>query len=198
MSEAVSLGHIRMEFKMKNSIYSAKSTYTLGLASALVLGALVTSNVFAAAASDTATTSATVVTPITIVDAQNLSFGQFAAGTGGTVVLTTGGAASATGDVVLTGGTKAAAKFTVSGQADATFSIGISDNELTHTTITTTPPTMALATKHDLDGSTGNSPASGTLTLGTQTIYVGGTLTVASTQAVGAYSGTITATVNYN
>lgn len=195
MSEAVSPGHIRMEFKMKNSIYSAKSTYTLGLASALVLGALVTSNVFAAAASDTATTSATVVTPIAIVDAQNLAFGEFAAGTGGSVVLTTAGAASSTGDVVLTGGTPAAAQFTVTGQADATFSIGIADNELTHTDTTTT---MALATSHDLDGSTGNSPASGTLTLGTQTIYVGGTLTVASAQTVGAYSGTITATVNYN
>lgn len=184
---------------MRNSIYSAKKSLVT-LASTLVLGALFTSNAFAAAASDTATTSATVVTPIGIVNAQNLAFGEFAAGTGGTVVLTTGGAASASGDVVLTGGTGAAAQFTVTGQANASFSIGISDDDLSYTDGAATPTTstMTLATIHDLDGATQDSPASGTLTLGTQTLYVAGTLTVGSAQAVGAYTGTITATVNYN
>lgn len=182
---------------MRNSIYSAKKSLVT-LASTLVLGALFTSNAFAAAASDTATTSATVVTPIGIVNAQNLAFGEFAAGTGGTVVLTTGGAASASGDVVLTGGTGAAAQFTVTGQADASFSIGISDDDLSYTDGAATTSTMTLATIHDLDGATQDSPASGTLTLGTQTLYVAGTLTVGSAQVPGAYTGTITATVNYN
>lgn len=180
---------------MKLSIFSKKAFYQAALTSAVVLGTLSAANVFAAAASDTATTSATVVTPITIVDAQNLNFGSFSAGTGGTVVLTTGGVGSKTGDVVLTGGTRAAARFTVSGQADASFSIGVADNNLTHTDTVTT---MALVTTHDLDGASQNSPASGTLTLGTQTLYVGGTLTVGNAQTVGVYSGTITATVNYN
>ena len=110
-------------------------------------------------------------------------------------MLTTGGAASATGDVVLTGGTATAAQFTVTGQADASFSIGIADDDLTHTDNVTT---MVLATTHDLDGTSQDNPASGTLTLGTQTIYVGGTLTVGNAQTTGVYSGTITATVNYN
>ncbi len=180
---------------MKLIKFSVRSSCTFALASVAVLGALSTSNVFAAAASDTATTTATVVTPIAIADAQNLNFGEFAAGTGGTVVLTTAGGASATGDVVLTGGTSAAAEFTVTGQADASFSIGVADNNLTHTDTVTT---MALATTHDLDGASENNPASGTLTLGTQTLYVGGTLTVGNAQTVGVYSGTITATVNYN
>lgn len=180
---------------MKLIKFSAKSSCLFALASVAVLGALSASNTFAAAASDTATTAATVVTPIAIADAQNLNFGEFAAGTGGTVVLTTAGGASATGDVVLTGGTSAAAEFTVTGQADASFSIGVADNNLTHTDTVTT---MALATTHDLDGASENNPASGTLTLGTQTLYVGGTLTVGNAQTVGVYSGTITATVNYN
>lgn len=150
---------------------------------------------FAAPANDTATTSATVVTPIAIAQAQNLSFGEFAAGTGGTVVLTTGGAASPTGDVVLTGGTTTAAQFTVTGQTGATFSISVTDNDLTHTDTVTT---MAFATTHDLDATSQNNPASGTLTGGTQTLYVGGTLTVGNAQTVGVYSGTVTATVNYN
>lgn len=180
---------------MKLIKFSVIKSCTFALSSVAVLGALSASNAFAAAASDTATTTATVVTPIAIADAQNLNFGEFAAGTGGTVVLTTAGVASATGDVVLTGGTSAAAQFTVTGQADASFSIGISDNNLTHTDTVTT---MALTTTHDLDGTSENNPASGTLTLGTQTLYVGGTLTVGNAQTVGVYSGTITATVNYN
>jgi hypothetical protein len=175
--------------------FSFKKSCAVAVAAAAVLGALAAPNVFAAAASDTATTSATVITPIAIVDAQNLSFGEFAAGTGGTVVLTTAGAASPTGDIVLTGGTSTAAQFTVTGQADTTFSIGVTDNDLTHTDEVTT---MALVTTHDLDGATGDNPATGTLTLGTQTIYAGGTLTVASAQSAGVYSGIVTATVNYN
>ena len=178
-----------------STVISTKNLCKLVLTSVAALGVVCTSTAFAAPASDTATTTATVVTPIAIVDAQNLNFGEFAAGTGGTVVLTTGGAASATGDVVLTGGTTTAAQFTVTGQADASFSIGVADDDLTHTDGVTT---MALATTHDLDGTSQNNPASGTLTLGTQTIYVGGTLTVGNAQTTGVYSGTITATVNYN
>lgn len=180
---------------MKLINFSVRSSCMVALASVAVLGALSASNTFAAAANDTATTTATVVTPIAIADAQNLNFGEFAAGTGGTVVLTTAGGASASGDVVLTGGTSAAAEFTVTGQADASFSIGVADNNLTHTDTVTT---MALATTHDLDGASENNPNSGTLILGTQTLYVGGTLTVGNAQTVGVYSGTVTATVNYN
>lgn len=187
--------HTQVSILMKLSTFSVKNSCKLALVSVAVLGVLGTPGVFAAAVNDTATTSATVVTPIAIVDAQNLDFGEFAAGTGGTVVLTTGGAASPTGDVVLTSGTGAAAQFTVTGQADASFSIGVADDNLTHSDEVTT---MALVTTHDLDGVSENNPASGTLTLGTQTLYVGGTLTVGNAQTVGVYLGTITATVNYN
>lgn len=179
---------------MKNTIRFVQKTCTT-LASSLVLGALLVPSALAQV-SDTATTSATVVEPIAIVNAQDLSFGEFAAGTGGTVELTSGGVASrGTGDIVVTGGTATAAQFTVTGAADASFEIAISDNELTHTDTSTT---MALVTNHDLTGSAGDDPATGTLTGGTQTIYVGGTLTVANAQIDGVYSGTITATVNYN
>jgi len=180
---------------MKPSIFPKKAFCKAAITSAVVLGTLSAVNLFAAAASDTATTTATVVQPIAIVDAQNLNFGEFAAGTGGTVVLTTAGAASPTGDVVLTAGTSTAAEFTVTGQADASFSIGIADDELTHSGGV---ETMALVTTHDLDGVSEDDPAAGVLTLGTQTIYVGGTLTVASAQLPGVYTGTVTATVNYN
>jgi spore coat protein U-like protein len=45
---------------------------------------------------------------------------------------------------------------------------------------------------------TSGTVSSGTLTGGTQTIFVGGSLTVAANQAPGTYSGTVTATVDYN
>ena len=180
---------------MKWSNFFLKKSYKAALFSAFILGVVNAPNSIAAAVSDTAATGATVVTPIAIAQAQDLSFGELSAGTGGTVVLTTAGAASATGDVVLTGGTPAAAQFTVTGQSGASFSISVSDNELTHTDTVTT---MALATTHDLDGATQDDPASGTLTGGTQTIYVGGTLTVGNAQTTGVYSGIVTATVNYN
>jgi len=38
----------------------------------------------------------------------------------------------------------------------------------------------------------------GTLTAGAQTIYVGGVLTVAANQPAGTYTGTVSATVEYN
>lgn len=180
---------------MKLSMFSYKGFCKAALSSVVVLGVVSASGSFAA--TDTATTTALVVVPIAIENAQDLSFGEFAAGPGapGTVVLTTAGAASATGGVVLTGGTAAAAQFTVTGHTDASFSISISDNDLTHSDTTTT---MTFTTVHDFDAASENSLASGSLTSGIQTIYVGGTLAVDAAQLAGTYTGSITATVEYN
>jgi hypothetical protein len=43
-----------------------------------------------------------------------------------------------------------------------------------------------------------NPLGTGVLTLGSQIIYVGGTLTVDANQAVGLYNGNFNVTVNYN
>ena len=166
------------------------------LVTALLLGSALAPGTFAA--QDTATTSATVVTPITITQATNLNFAEFAAHTGnpGTVTISTGGVASASEAVLTDDSSASAASFDVAGQASASYSITITDDELTHTDGTTT---MTLTTTHDLDASTEDSPATGTLDgSGAQTIYVGGTLSVAAAQLSGSYSGTITATVEYN
>src|SRR5690554_284400 len=180
---------------MKPSSFSKKDFHKVALTSAIALGGFAASYSFAAPVSDTATTAATVVAPIAIAQAQDMGFGEFAAGDGGTVTLTTAGVLTPGGDVVVTGTTPTttAAQFTVTGVADATFSLGITDDDLS-----SGANTMALATVHALDASSQDSPATGTLTGGTQTIYVGGTLTVAADQAPGAYTGTVTATVEYN
>jgi Domain of unknown function (DUF4402) len=161
---------------------------------AVVLAAVLlstASTVHAAQATSNAT--ANVMTPISISNTAALRFGKFSALTGGTVVISTAGARSATGAVVLSstdaGG---AASFTVSGDANATYAITLAGSAtLTHSVDNT--KTMSLGTF--------TSDPSGTGTLsggGSQTLNVGGTLTVGNAQTTGSYSGTFDVSVEYN
>ena len=150
-----------------------------------------------AQASATANASAYVVTPISITKTTDMNFGNLAvsASTGGTVVLSTAGARTATGGVTLpsTTGTVTAATFTVAGEGSYTYNITLpssavtlsdgSGHTMTATTFTSDPTALA-----------------GALTAGTQTLYVGATLNVAAGQAAGSYTTAtpFTVTVNYN
>lgn len=147
----------------------------------------------AQAASATANATAEVITPITISKTADLRFGKFAAGTGGTVVISTAGARSATGAVVLSAGNVGgAASFTVSGDANATYAITLPGSAATITRVSGTE-TMSVGTF------TSNPAATGTLSAGgSETLNVGGTLTVASAQVVGSYTGTFDVSVEYN
>jgi spore coat protein U-like protein len=170
----------------------------LALASALVLGGA-GFGVNAYAATATATSSATVIAPIAVAKAADLAFGKFSALTGGTIKVDTDSAISVTGAVVKgTGSTGTAAKFDVTGDASNTYSIAHSGTAvLTHTDTTTT---MALAKVSALTAASGTTTevTAGALSGGAQSIYVGGTLTVASGQLAGVYSGTVIVTVEYN
>ncbi|MEG3191193.1 DUF4402 domain-containing protein [Lysobacter sp. D1-1-M9] len=152
------------------------------------------------AAEATASGTGTVIKPIAIVKAVDLVFGEFAPGAGGSVTVSTSGARTATGAILSTvGSSPTAAKFDVTGEADATYSIAIAPSANLADTATT-PNTMALETFSDLTAGnavTGNV-ATGTLTAGAQSIYVGGKLTVGATQAAGTYSGNVKVTVEYN
>jgi hypothetical protein len=129
----------------------------------------------------------------TIGGATNLSFGSFLAGSGGSVVVSTGGARTQSGSVLLLGQGSgvAAAQFTVTGTANATYSITLPLNN-----------TVVLS---DGNGNTmtvnsfvSNPPATGTLSgAGTQVLRIGATLLVGPNQAPGSYSGTFNVTVNY-
>jgi hypothetical protein len=162
---------------------------------ALALGAFSTNN-FAAEA--IASASGTVIQPIAITKAADLSFGKFAPGAGGTVTVSTSGARTASGVVLSSiGSSPTAARFDVTGDADATYSISI---DAPANVSDGAAGTMALATFSDLTGAgaTSGNVASGTLTGGAQSIYLGGTLTVGATQTAGAYTGDVTVTVEYN
>lgn len=151
----------------------------------------------AIAAEQIATSTGTVVAPIQLAKTADLSFGNFAAGsTPGTVTLGTDGTRGVTGGVVGLTSPSSAAQFDVTGQADATYGITVNATALSFG-----GNAMAFAPAIALTAGTASTGtvSSGTLSAGgTQSFYVGGVLSVAANQVAGTYSGTVTATVEYN
>lgn len=162
------------------------------LVSALALPMLlVAGSAFAQQNQDTASASASVeiVEAITITTVNNLHFGDVVAGaTAGTVVVTDAGVRSATGGVTLGQDTDVApATFTVTGDADGTYTIALPSS----TTITSGADNMTV------DVFTSNPDGTGTLPGGTATLSVGATLNVGDSQPSGTYTGTFDVTVAY-
>lgn len=145
----------------------------------------------ALAVSTSANATATVMQSIAITKNADLAFGAFSPSTGGTVVMSTGSARSATGAVVLSSSaTGNRAQFTVTGTSGATYAITLPSNGTV--TIASGANTMAV------NNFTSNPSGTGTLTGGTEVVYVGGTLTVGNAQASGSYTGTFNVAVEYN
>lgn len=161
----------------------------------LILMAIAAKNVEAQTnATASAETSATIITPIAISKTADLNFGNIVAGTAGTVTVETNDSRSSTGGVTLpaaTPGTFTAAQFTVTGLANATYSITVpssfnvtsgSDQMEVNTFVTDPTPTGTL----DVTGA--------------QTVKVGATLAVGANQQAGTYVNTadLVITVAYN
>lgn len=175
---------------MKTNLLSVAAIFALALFS----------NKMSAQATASATATATIVSPITITNAGNMNFGIIAKGTGGTVVLTPAGVRTATGTTLQTGGTTSAASFTVGGQGTYTYGVTLPSTAYTITNTTAGTETMTLtAFSSNPSGTAG--VISGAITAnGTQTLLVGATLNVNSTQASGVYTNAtgFPVTVNYN
>lgn len=185
-------------FTVKKSTPFLARAVAVAVATVGIVGILASGASQAAQASGNST--GTVIVPIAITSTADLSFGNFAAGTGaGTITVSTSGARTVAGVVTIgTGGT--AARFDITGSAGATYSI-------THggTAVLTNTggagETMTLTKFSDLTGAdaTSGNVATGTLSgLGTQSLFVGGTLDVGANQVAGTYTGTVIATVEYN
>jgi hypothetical protein len=171
----------------------------IALVSAFALGATALSGGATAATTANATATATVVTPIAVAKSTDLVFGSFYPGaTTGTVDVNTNGTRTVTGGVVAaTGATATAAKFDVTGQASAAYTVSYASG----VTLTGPGTAMALTQISDFSGAGGAATlaTAGTLSAGgTQSIYLGGSLAVGANQVAGAYTGTISATVVYN
>jgi Domain of unknown function (DUF4402) len=159
---------------------------------------VMTSNFSYAQATATASTSAKIITPISIAKTADMNFGNIAvsASLSGTAVLapagtrTTGGGGGVT--LPSTTGTVSAATFTVSGAASYTYAITLPAS-----------CTISDASSHTMTINAFTSTPSSTGTLstgGTQTLTVGATLNVSAAQAAGSYTNAtgVPVTVNYN
>lgn len=140
--------------------------------------------------SATATATAVIVTPISIVRVADMSFGNIIADAdGGTVLLVPAGTRTLTGlSSPSVPGTIAAASFTVTGLSGVTYSI-------------TLPASHIISSGgNNMTVDTFTNNATGTLTGGTETFGVGATLHVGSAQPAGTYTNGsgFTVTVNYN
>lgn len=124
-----------------------------------------------------------------------LSFGRFVPGSGGTVVVSTSGLRSATGGIILiNSGPGAASQSTVSGTEGSTYSVTLPPDGVIFLTDSNSN-TMAVNGFVSNPAATSNS--TGILLAGSQTLYIGATLSAANNQPAGTYSGTFDVTVSY-
>ena len=155
-----------------------------------VMGAAVAAMLFAgqAQAANTVTTSASVeiAAPIAITQDAALAFGNLGpSGTSGTATVAPGASSvSVTGGVTELGGTVTSAAYTVTGASGADYSVSI-------------PSDISLTSGGNSMTLTLSENSSGTLTGGTDTFSVGGSLAIGANQAAGSYAGTFGVTVNY-
>jgi hypothetical protein len=147
--------------------------------------------------SATAVTSATIVSALTITNADPLDFGNIVTGTAGTVTMGPDGTRTSTGPVLNDTNVGTAATFDVAGTAELTYSIAISPASLliTHTTLPINTMTVDNFQSNPAEGDTGELDLAGE-----QTISVGGDLTVDAAQVPGTYQNAadLTVTINYN
>jgi len=127
-----------------------------------------------------------------INNTQGLIFGSFAAGSGGTVTVSSNNVRSASGDVFLFPlGQVSAASFTLSGSPNASYTIELPANNFVKLTapggeMVVTDFTSSPSITGQLNGA------------GSQNLTVGATLIVEGNQAPGAYEGSFSVVVNYN
>jgi hypothetical protein len=177
---------MKKEQKMK----AQKNLFKIGIAVALTSLASTAVN----AATEPGDASATVVEPLTITENTSINFGSLAGGAStGTVLLTTGGARTATGGVdLIGGGTEVPGDFNISGEPNAAFTLTVG----TTATLNDGANNMAVV---GINSTAVGATLDGT---GSQDFLVGGTLNVGINQAAGTYTtatGTpYTVTVEYN
>ena len=144
----------------------------------------------ASAVSDTFDATANIQTSIALTNTANLAFANIVpdAAQAGTVVIDTSGGRTCAPVLSCSGSTSAAA-FDVSGSDGSTYQV------------TLPPETLVSSGGNNMTVSAFNSSLAGntgTLTGGTDSFTIGGTLNVGANQATGSYTGQFTVTVEYN
>ena len=155
---------------------------SLMAAAAMVSGQAIAADVEADA-------GAKIVAPLQISNATALYFGTIAPSlsAGDTVIVSPAGAKTCGAELTCLTDDHTAAKFNVTGEADASYTIDLP------TSIQIANGAGANMTVDNFTGSKSN----GTLVAGQDDFSVGGTLDVAANQATGEYTGTFVVTVEY-
>lgn len=162
----------------------------LVLAGSIAAAAMISGG--AQAATETVTADARIIPAVTLGTPVNMNFGTIAAdATGGSVVIAAASGATAACATLTCVGTSNPGSIAVTSASGETVSVSF----VTPGAITlragpgATDPTMSL---------TPSLSATSFTSTGTDTVYVGGTLTVAASQAAGTYSGDIEVNIDYN
>ncbi len=154
-------------------------------------------------ASATATAGGTIITPIAITKANDMSFGTVVANanSAGSVKLNLSNAAPTYNTVMAFSGAAAVApqtaKFNITGNVDFAYTVTLSalPTKVTHSDGSTTMNIGEWTS--DITGT--STTGTGTLTGGSHTLEVGATLSIGINQKAGAYTSTpFQVTVNYN
>ena len=142
--------------------------------------------------------SARIIKPITIAYVRTLAFGDLAELGGGDVTIanTSSGTsvAGGAGVKVVASNTSTSAQFTVTGDPNATFAVSLPADGVAFVQAAGTPTAKMYLKAFATDIETKKLA----VVTGTQTIYVGATLTVPASATVDTYSGTFAVTVAYN
>jgi len=146
----------------------------------------------------TANVNAHIIQPIAIQKNIDLNFGTVVpTENSGTVILSPTGVRTSTGGAVLITslpGTISSAKFTVTGQPDATYSISLPGGN----SVQISNGGSGSDNKMFVNNFVSDPTPNGLLENGTQEFTVGATLEVKENQPVGMYTGTFEVTVSYN
>lgn len=182
----------------KNRMRGAKSFLAARFGLGFALAALLTPSAYAEAMSGDAQIA--VVTPLSFIQVDDLHFGSIiASNTAGTVTITTASVRSATNGIIVTGTGHQAARFAGMGTQNQRVRIRITPNS-----ITLTGPGPAMTVDNFITG-----PAPTLQQIGASPNYrilpangifwftVGARLSVGASQPAGTYSGTFSATLEY-
>ncbi len=135
--------------------------------------------------------SASLYATVVIVPVTNMVFGKVAAGSGGSVVISTAGVRTTTGGVnVLTSVAGSAASFNLQGTASTAYIVTLPSNS--QVTLTSGANSMTV-TSFTISPALSGAFSAG----GTATIAVGATLNIGANQPQGEYNGNFTITVDY-
>jgi hypothetical protein len=187
-----------MSFTLVNQTQTMKNLVLSALAVISFIG--FTGNLFAQGASKTQAATAQITTALTFASGSDLKFGSIAVGAStGTVTLTPASSTTrtkvgSTTQLVSQGTSPAAAAYTVNGEPGYTFTVTLPSSPVTITNTTGSGGETMTVT----DFTTDLTSDDGTLTGGTATFYVGGTLNVGAAQVSGAYTGNFDVTVAYD